>query len=1137
MKKKPSFAVTARATIGALFLIIGIGLVCMIPLVSTHAQNPASGTVGPSPGGPSATWHGTATAPLTLNAKSSAKSPKSEKSKETYVAQPVAVLTTAVGLVFYVPLTPISQILLDGPHPPEPAEPPQPLVLKKLKAQIKPRSVPAISKPAPAGIVSPRAPAAASWTALGPAPIPNGQTEPADANGISLTQAPVSGRTTAIVIDPSDANVAYVGTAQGGLYRTLDGGSTWTPLLDNALSLAVGSVVFDPADSTFNTLLVGTGESNFSGDSFAGVGVYEIANGKSANPQLIGPFNHDTTTPTPNDIMTHRGIPGLAIDPNNHNIVYVGTATGQQGIGPQPPTPGSAPNRGLYRSTDFFSGPTTFSKIPMLGPLEPANHDYRVTSIVYEPGSSDRMFVGIADASGSNDPTYFGGIWYTANASAATPTFTRIFETNPGTPGANGTASPFSPIKLAARKIGNIVTVVAITAEPAPTDAGRAYKASYNSTSPPASPTFTEMPGAQGFGGGQASYDIGVDIDATNANNIYISGTLSSAGDPRGTFLYSHDGGNTFNTSTDSLHVDGHMAGVAPSNPNVTYTGTDGGIWRSTNATSNGLTWTDINTAGYSATQFQSIALHPLDRNFSIGGTQDNGTEFLMPTGKWKRADFGDGGYALIDQTATNSENVTMYHTYYNAATVLIGFSRVKKASCATEGQWAFRGAAVGVLPGGGLPIILPMVGSTVCDGSNGQAANGISLADDVNFYAPMALGPTVVGSTGQTLYFGTDKLYRSIDQGDNMAVASQVLRPPTPPATANIPISAIGISPQNDNVRVVGTNDGHVFLTLVGAPTLVDVTDANMPGKYIGRVAIDPNNQNTAYVVFNGNAIQGKHVWKGNLSVPATAMWTAIDGNSLPDISVNALVVDPLNSQHIYIGTDRGVYFYDASAATPSWQLYGTGLPNVAVFDIAIQSDFRILRCATHGRGFYEIGTVIPPAPSSAVSRKTHGSITTPPFFDVPLPLAGAPGVECRSGGAGNNHQMVITFPFAVTFSSAAVTTGTGNVSSSSGSGTTTVTVNLGGVSNAQTITVTLFGVVNASTGKSFGNVGVQMSVLLGDVNANGIVSNTDVAEVKAQVTAPVDSSNFRDDVNANGIISNTDVALTKAQVGTTLP
>ena len=62
-------------------------------------------------------------------------------------------------------------------------------------------------------------------------------------------------------------------------------------------------------------------------------------------------------------------------------------------------------------------------------------------------------------------------------------------------------------------------------------------------------------------------------------------------------------------------------------------------------------------------------------------------------------------------------------------------------------------------------------------------------------------------------------------------------------------------------------------------------------------------------------------------------------------------------------------------------------------------------------------------------------------------------------------------------------------------------------------------------------------MGVLVGDVNGNGTVSNTDVSTVKGQVSAPVSSSNFRNDVNANGVISNTDVSLTKTQVGTALP
>src|SRR5437763_8348300 len=161
-----------------------------------------------------------------------------------------------------------------------------------------------------------------SWTAIGPAPIPNGQTDPANANGISQTQSPVSGRTTAIAVDPTNSNIAYVGTAQGGLYRTLNGGASWTPLLDNALALAVGSVKIDPKDRT--KVLVGTGEGNFSGDSYVGVGVYMITNADSAAPVLNGPYNLDTGG---KDVMTRRCAVSIAIASNNDNKVYVRTVT------------------------------------------------------------------------------------------------------------------------------------------------------------------------------------------------------------------------------------------------------------------------------------------------------------------------------------------------------------------------------------------------------------------------------------------------------------------------------------------------------------------------------------------------------------------------------------------------------------------------------------------------------------------------------------------------------------------------------------------------------------------------------------------------------------------------------------------
>ena len=81
------------------------------------------------------------------------------------------------------------------------------------------------------------------------------------------------------------------------------------------------------------------------------------------------------------------------------------------------------------------------------------------------------------------------------------------------------------------------------------------------------------------------------------------------------------------------------------------------------------------------------------------------------------------------------------------------------------------------------------------------------------------------------------------------------------------------------------------------------------------------------------------------------------------------------------------------------------------------------------------------------SVSRKMHGAAV----FDIALPLTGAAGIECRTGGVNNNHQVIVTFPSAVGLTSASVTTGVGNVSSFAVSGGQ-VTVNLTGVSNAQT-------------------------------------------------------------------------------------
>jgi hypothetical protein len=104
-----------------------------------------------------------------------------------------------------------------------------------------------------------------SWVALGPAPI-----------NVSGSLA-YTGRINSIALDPTNAQTLYVGTATGGVWKTMDGGGSWAPLTDGECGLAMGSVALDPKNPQI--VYAGTGEENFSVDSYQGCGVLVSANG------------------------------------------------------------------------------------------------------------------------------------------------------------------------------------------------------------------------------------------------------------------------------------------------------------------------------------------------------------------------------------------------------------------------------------------------------------------------------------------------------------------------------------------------------------------------------------------------------------------------------------------------------------------------------------------------------------------------------------------------------------------------------------------------------------------------------------------------------------------------------------------
>jgi hypothetical protein len=242
------------------------------------------------------------------------------------------------------------------------------------------------------------------------------------------------------------------------------------------------------------------------------------------------------------------------------------------------------------------------------------------------------------------------------------------------------------------------------------------------------------------------------------------------------------------------------------------------------------------------------------------------------------------------------------------------------------------------------------------------------------------------------------------------------------------------------------------------------------------------------------------------------------------------------------------GWWVDDINVDGATWKQIGTTDPSTSSFNITNKPNgqyyYRV-------RGIYDnsrfttnsnVEDIIVNTPltlTGVVSRMTHGSGTG--TFDIDLPLIGTRGVECRrsaSLGAGN-YTLVFTFARSLT-SVGSVSTSGGSVSSSSiGPNPNKYTVNLTGVANQQYVTVTLNNVLD-SQGNT-GAVSATMGVLIGDVNANGLVNSTDTSQVQAQsgqpVTGDLGTGNYRKDVNANGLINSTDTSVVQSKSGTGLP
>jgi len=744
-----------------------------------------------------------------------------------------------------------------------------------------------------------------TWQAIGPAPLLQGETPWGTPQHVS----PVSGRISAIALDAQD-EVAFIGAALGGVWRTADGGRSWAPLGDQLGSLAIGSIAIAPGTHARNqaTLYVGTGEGNYGCDSYGGVGIYKSTDS-----------GHTWQGPYGSSLFTYRAVNSIAIDRTDPNTLFATTGSAFDSAGGSCISEPAFPPRGIFKSSD---GGLTWARLTTQAANDPASQ------VIQDPRTPTRWWAAMYANGG-----LLGGVLRSDDNGA---TWSQVAGQG-GLPPLDASGT-WSRASISAADDGQGHTVLYVSNGQTASSAGaggRVFKSSDSGA------TWTELSGAQGFCNTQCWYDSPIATEPGNPNVVYTGGSYISSVDGNDNeitpsqFMRSDDGGVTFGSrvrsadGTTALHADVHAIQVWPGRGNEIWVGNDGGVWKSLDR---GDHWINLNS-NLQITLFEQCDLYRADPSMAYCGTQDNGVDGFVGGMGWLHLDYGDGGTALIDQDNPNN----LVHTYYDTSggDWSIGVGYTTDGFDAFE-NYSFSGAAI----------------------NNPPYNNGMNYTDRVLWYPPIHLDAGV----HDTLYFGTNKLYRadrffSYPSGaPDIFVALGTGSGGQDLALPNGEVSAITTLPNlgaDAQVIFTGSSNGRVFRSSDGGLSFseVDAMPALIP-LFVSNILIDPRDPSVVY--------QARAGFTGSL--PAHNVRKSTDGGAtwadasvgLPDIPVNVLVVDPILPNAVWAGTDAGVFLSSNGGAT--WDPYNDGLPNVPVFDMKTSRTPAQVVAFTHGRGAYRM-------------------------------------------------------------------------------------------------------------------------------------------------------------------------------------
>lgn len=814
----------------------------------------------------------------------------------------------------------------------------------------------------------------------------------------------MSGRITDLDVSPADPTTFYAAFASGGLWKTTNNGHSFVPLFDEQAVMTIGDIAVDWNNG--ETIWVGTGESNSSRSSYAGVGVYKSDDGgKTWQHMGLGDTHHIGKIilhPTDPNTLWVAAV-GHLYSPNKERGVYKTTDggktwkktlylnenTGAIDLQVDPKNPQhvyaamwhrerrawnfveGGKSSGVFKSAD---GGDTWQDISQNGSGFPDTEGVGRIGLSLYPGNPDIMYALVDNQDPRErtepeaekellDDDIFRGMSAedflklddkALNEFLDSKRFPREYTAKSIKQMVRqGQLKPVALVEYLEDQFTETADTEVHGAEVYRTnDGGKTWQKTHESY-------IDNMYSSYGY------YFGVIRVSPLNPDKIYILGVP---------ILTSDDGGKTFrNIEDDNVHADHQALWVSPEKPGYLINGNDGGI----NITyDDGKNWFKANSLPVG--QFYAVAVDMAKPYNVYGGLQDNGTwvgpNNYKPSSAWtaegkypyERLGGGDGMQVQVDWRDNSTVYLGSQYGYY---------FRLNKNT-------------------GERTMIRP---------NHKLGERPLRF----NWEAPIHLSR----HNQDVVYFGSNKFHRSLKRGEEMETLSGDLTQGGKKGDVGYgTLTSIDESPLRFGLLYVGSDDGLIHTSADGGYTWEKISGKLPQDLWVSTVVASAHQQDRVYASLNA------YRWDDftpyiYVSENRGKKWERIGGN-LPQEAVNVIKEDPKNPNLLYVGTDHGLYISLDRGKT--FMAMGNGMPAVAVHDVVVHPRENDLVVATHGRSIYIAGI-------------EHLQQLTPELLARPLHLFALPAVnysgnwgEKRSAwGEANTPELQIPF-----YTSAAGTT-----------------------------------------------------------------------------------------------------------------